>query len=115
VKKDAKDDDRRRSRRHEVRIPARLVLDDGVETEVVIRNIGDLGALVSVSDLEVPVHEGDRAILEHPEMRGSRPGKRTVRRTGAIVRVDMELAARAVLRQLAIFFDDGPSPRPSAA
>jgi hypothetical protein len=115
VKKDAKDDERRRARRHDVEIPARLVLDDGVETDVVIRNIGDLGALVSVSDLEVPVHEGDRAILEHPQMQGAKPGRRMIRRTGAIVRVDMELASRAVLRQLAIFFDDGPAPRPSAA
>jgi hypothetical protein len=115
VKKEPKDDERRRARRHEVEIPARLLLDDGVETDVVIRNIGDLGALVSVSDLEVPVHEGDRAVLEHPEMKGNKPSRRKVRRSGAVVRVDMELVARAVLRQLAIFFDDGPSPRPPAA
>jgi hypothetical protein len=109
------EDDRRRSKRHPVEIPARLVLDDGVETDVVIRNIGDLGALVSIADLEVTIHEGDRAILEHPEYIGGKVGRKKLRRAGSVVRVDMELVARSVLRQLAIFFDQGPAPRPPAA
>ena len=111
----AMEDDRRRAKRHPVEVPARLVLHDGVETEVVIRNIGDRGALVSMSDLEVPVREGDRAVLEHTEFREGRFGSRRVRRGGSVVRVDMELANQAVQRQLAIFFDEGPDPRSPAA
>jgi hypothetical protein len=109
------EDDRRRSRRHPVEVPARLELDDGVEADVVIRNIGELGALVSMADLEISVAEGDRVIIEHPEWNAGKFGTKKVRRTGSVVRVDMELAQSAVLRQLAIFFDGGPSPRPPAA
>jgi hypothetical protein len=107
-------DDRRRSKRLAVEIPARLLLDDGVEAEVVVKNIGDLGALLSLSDLEVTVREGDRSILDYPDP-SSKSGKKRLRRSGAVVRVDMELVSRAVVRQLAVFFDDGPSPRPPAA
>jgi hypothetical protein len=109
------EDDRRRAKRHAVELPGRMLLDDGVQAEVVVRNIGELGALVSLADLEVTVREGDRVTLEHPEVVDGKVGKKTVRRSGAIVRVDMELVSRAVVRQLAIFFDDGPSPRHPAA
>jgi hypothetical protein len=108
-------DDRRRSERHPVEVPAKLVLDDGVVADVVVRNLGDLGALVSTSDLEVAVREGDRALLELMEFRDGHFGDHVVRRAGSVVRVEMELGERAVLRQLAIFFDGGADPRPPAA
>jgi hypothetical protein len=111
----AMEDDRRRARRHTVEVPARLLLDDGVEADVVIRNIGDRGALVSMTDLEVPIREGDRAVLEHTEFHDGKFGGRQVRRGGAVVRVEMELGQQSVVRQLAIFFDEGPDPRSPAA
>jgi hypothetical protein len=111
----AMEDDRRRTRRHPVEVPARLFLDDGVATDVVIRNIGDRGALLSMADLEVPVRTGDRAVLEHTEFLEGKFGSRQVRRGGSVVRVELELAHQSVMRQLAIFFDEGPDPRSPAA
>jgi hypothetical protein len=104
-------DDRRRAERIPVRIPARLFLTGGVETAATIVNIGELGVLLAVADLEIEVREGDRALLEHPRVvDGKAQGGKHARTSGAVVRVDLDLDPAAVVRHVALYFDGGPRP-----
>ena len=104
-------DERRRSERILCAIPARLLLAGGREAVATIRNIGELGALLSTQDLEVEIHEGERALLEHPKVvDGKAAGTKKVRTTGAVVRVELDLDPAAILRHVAIYFDGGPKP-----
>jgi hypothetical protein len=104
-------DERRRSERTPCAIPARLLLAGAREAAATIRNIGELGALVSTPDLEVEIHEGERVLLEHPKVvDGKASGTKKVRTTGAVVRVELDLDPEAVLRHVAIYFDGGPKP-----
>ncbi len=75
-----------------------------------VRNIGELGALLAVPDLEVDILEGERAALEHPRMVDAKPQKEIVRTPGAIVRVELEMEVGGILRQVALYFDGGPLP-----
>jgi hypothetical protein len=77
--------------------------------------VGELGALLSLADLEVEVHEGERALLEHPRIVDGQPRKQVVRTPGAVVRVELEMEKAGVLRHVALYFDGGPSPEGSAA
>lgn len=111
-------DERRRSSRIPTSIPARLHLAGHRDVDVTISNVGELGALVTLNDLEVEVREGERALLEHPPLTDGTPGKGLVRTTAAVVRVDLDLtgstAGRAlddVVRHVALYFDGGPAPR----
>jgi|GEM_PF-3354086 len=109
-------DNRRRSERLPTSIPARLQLARGRETDVTISNVGELGALVTLHDLEVEVREGERALLEHPPLVDGHPGKGRVRTAAAVVRVDLELDAQSagpqagIVRHVALYFDGGPNP-----
>jgi hypothetical protein len=104
-------DERRRSERVLCAIPARLLLAGGREAAATIRNIGELGALLSTPDLEVEIHEGERALLEHPKVvDGKASGTKKVRTAGAVVRVELDLDPEAVLRHVAVYFDGGPKP-----
>jgi hypothetical protein len=104
-------DERRRAQRHPVRIAAKLLLGEGREAPVVIENIGEMGALVSVTDLEVDILEGERTLLEHPRIVDGRPLTKVVRTPGAIVRIDMDMDPAGIVKHLAIYFDGGPAPR----
>ncbi len=77
---------------------------------MLIRNIGELGALLSVPDLEVDILEGERGLLEHPRMLDAQPQKEVVRTSGSIVRVELEMEVGGILRQVALYFDGGPAP-----
>ncbi len=89
------------------------MLAGGRQVEVRIRNIGLLGALCEIDDLEEPVLEGERASLSHPELVGEQPGPADgpmVRTAGQVVRVELELAPEGILRHVAIQFDGGGMP-----
>jgi hypothetical protein len=108
-------EDRRRAARTPTQIPARLLLDGGRHADVVISNVGELGVLLTLSDLEVQLREGERAVLEHPVIvdgkavagRGA-----TVRSSASVVRVDLDLDSGSVVRHVALYFDGGPAPKP---
>jgi hypothetical protein len=102
--------ERRRAVRIDVEIPARILLAGGRRAEVTISNVGEMGALVSLTDLEVSVHEGERALLVHPRLVDGRAQADIVRTAAAVVRVELDLAGAAVLRQVALHFDGGPAP-----
>jgi hypothetical protein len=109
-------DNRRRSERTPTSIPARLHLAHGRDADVTISNVGELGALVTLYDLEVEVREGERALLEHPPLLDGHAGKGVVRTPAAVVRVDLDLTtdasgpASGVVRHVALYFDGGPKP-----
>ena len=75
--------------------------------EVRIQNLGQLGAMVRVTDLEQTVQEGDRAVLDHP-VYGSEGQRR--RTPCAVVRVDLEFEGEEVNKELAVYFDGGAAP-----
>ena len=104
-------DERRRAVRHPVQVEAKLLLGEGRVAAVVIENIGEMGALLAVSDLEVDIVEGERAVLEHPRFVDGRALTKVVRTSGAIVRIDMDMETTGVVKHLAIYFDGGPKPR----
>ena len=103
-------DERRRSDRLQVNIPARLLLAGGREAEARIKNLGELGVLLSVSDLELDIHEGEGALLEHARIVDGKAKGLKVRTPGAVVRVELDMEPGAVVRQVAIYFDGGPKP-----
>ena len=103
-------DDRRRAERHGVDMPGRLFLGQTREITVRVRNIGTLGALLQIADLEEPVFEGERAVLEHPRFTEGRVVQQSACSTCRIVRVELEFEEAGVARQLAVYFDGGPVP-----
>jgi hypothetical protein len=102
--------ERRRAERHPVDMAGSLHLSQGRRVPVRIANIGPLGSLLRVTDLEEPIFEGERAVLEHPAILDGRPQAKSVRTRGAVVRVEMDFADDGVSRQLAVYFDGGPLP-----
>jgi hypothetical protein len=100
-------EDRRRAERHPVDLLAELVLQEGQRIPVRVVNIGPLGALLTTSDLEDAVLEGQRVWLRHAEIVDGVPGEKVVMTPGSVVRVDLEFAETGVSRQMAIFFDGG--------
>lgn len=103
-------DERRRTERVAVQVPARLRLGGGREAAVTIRNVGELGMLVSSTDLELEIHEGERALLEHPRLVDGKPTGAHVSTAAAVVRVELEFDPGAITREIALFFDGGPKP-----
>jgi hypothetical protein len=102
--------ERRKAERHAVDLDGVLHLSAGRHVSVQIVNIGTLGALLKLTDLEEPLFEGERAVLEHPRLLDGRPQGRSARTQGSIVRVDLDFASQGVARTLALFFDGGPMP-----
>jgi hypothetical protein len=102
--------DRRRAERHPVDIPGELFLAGGRSVPVRIQNLGELGALLAMADLEQTVGEGDRAVLDHPLLKDGKPSKKHVRTPGSVMRVELEFEQGSVARYLAIYFDGGGVP-----
>jgi hypothetical protein len=102
--------ERRRAPRFDVTAGGRLHLAGGRSAEAVLRNVGELGALISLEDLEVEVREGERALLEHPVFLDGRLTDRRARTPAAVVRVELDLEGEGVSRQVALHFDGGPRP-----
>lgn len=103
--------ERRRAERHPVNIAGQLFLSDGRGVEVQILNLGTMGALVQIGDLEEAVFEGERAVLDHPSLTEANAPTEDRRRTpGRVVRVELEFLEEGVTRQLAMHFDGGEPP-----
>jgi hypothetical protein len=105
-------DERRRSARRDVSIPAVLHLSGGRGVPVAIRNVGELGVLVEIGELEVAVAEGERALLEHLRIVDEEAVGPLVKTPAAVVRVDLDVEEKAIVRHVALYFDGGPSPGP---
>ncbi len=103
-------EERRRSIRRPVDLAGVMFLSNSRIVEVRIKNLGGLGALVQVGDLEEPVFEGERMVLEHPVVGDDGEPGDAVRSVGAIVRVELEFLNEGVARQLAVYFDGGAPP-----
>lgn len=104
-------DERRRAERISTAIPARLLLQGGGSVEGVIRNVGELGVLMALTDLEHEIREGQRVLLEHPRIVDGVPqGGPPARSAAAVVRVDLDLEPGAIVRHVALYFDGGPRP-----
>ena len=107
--------ERRRADRLPVDLPAVLFLSGGRSVPVRIRNMGAMGALVQIPDLEVSVLEGDRIVLEHPVFAPDATPEAfaaadRVRTAGAVVRVELDFEVEGVKRELAVYFDGGAEP-----
>lgn len=109
--------ERRRAGRHAVDLRGELYLSESRCIPVRIVNLGQLGALIQIADLEDAVLEGERVVLQHPilgEPDGSEGapevGEDSARTPGAVVRVDLEFSSTGVSRHLAIYFDGGAAP-----
>lgn len=102
--------ERRRAERHAVDASGALFLSGGRRVGVHIADIGELGALLSVTDLEDPVLEGERALLEHPDLASGQAGPHFRQTAGRVVRVELDFEARGVVRRIALFFDGGGPP-----
>ena len=104
-------DERRRAPRYSMDVPGELVLSGGRRISVRIVNIGQLGALVSIADLEVAILAGERAALTHPQIDADgKASDEIVRTAGAVVRVDLDFADAGVSRHMAMYFDGGAEP-----
>lgn len=102
--------ERRRAERQPVDLAGALLLSGGRRVPVRIRNIGRLGALLQITDLEEAVLEGERAVLLHPVMDAADPPAEEVHTPCAIVRVELDFEVEGVKRELAVYFDGGPPP-----
>jgi hypothetical protein len=101
--------ERRRAERHPVDLPGTLFLAEGRRVPVRIADLGPLGALLTITDLEDPVLEGERALLEHRD--GADGAGEALRRTaGRVVRVELDFESAGVVRRIALFFDGGGAP-----
>jgi len=99
--------ERRRANRHPVDFAGTLHLAGGRAVDVRIKNLGQMGALVQIRDLEEGVQEGDRAVLDHPLLGEGEDRRRTA---CAVVRVELDFEGDGVNRELAVYFDDGLAP-----
>ncbi len=106
----AREGDRRRAERHAVNVAGELCLSGGRRISVRIVNLGRLGALVQIGDLEEAVLEGERAVLVHPLVSDGATLAELGRTAGVILRVELDFATEGVSRHVAVFFDDGPPP-----
>jgi len=104
--------ERRRVPRFDVTAPARLLLAGGRSAPVILRNVGELGALVSIGDLELAISAGERALLEHPAFVDGHATERRLRTPAFVVRVDLDLDLEGdrLDRQVALHFDGGALP-----
>ena len=102
--------ERRKAGRQPVDLPGELYLSRGRCIPVRIVNLGGLGALIQVTDLEVAILEGERVVLGHPTEIAPPSADATTRSPGAVVRVDLEFADAGVSRHVAVFFDGGAPP-----
>ncbi len=75
-----------------------------------IVNLGRLGALISATDLEEAVLEGERVVLGHPVLLEDGVATETTRTPASVVRVELEFSDDGVARHLAVYFDGGATP-----
>jgi len=101
---------RRRAERHPVDASGVLILAEGRQVPVTIADLGELGALLTMTELEDAVLEGERAFLEHPVLREGHATSGTLRTPGRVVRVELDFEPEGIVRRVALFFDGGGGP-----
>ena len=102
--------ERRRAERHAVDVEGVLVLSAGLQVPVTIADLGEMGALLTMTELEDAVLEGERAILKHPMLSDGRLSKRKAETAGRVVRVELDFEPEGIVRRVALFFDGGGGP-----
>jgi hypothetical protein len=102
--------ERRRAERHAVDSAGTLILAEGRQVPVTIADLGEMGALLTMTELEDALLEGERAFLEHPVLREGRATTRKMRTPGRIVRVELDFEPEGIVRRVAVFFDGGGGP-----
>lgn len=102
--------ERRRAERHAIDTSGLLILAEGRQVPVTIADLGEMGALLTMTELEDAVLEGERAFLEHPVLRDGRATARKGRTAGRIVRVELDFEPEGIVRRVAVFFDGGGGP-----
>ena len=102
--------ERRRAERHAVDLPGTLHLSGGRTVAVTIADLGEMGALLAMTDLEDAVLEGERALLEHPLLDDGRAVGALSRTAGRVVRVELDFEPDGIVRRVALFFDGGGPP-----
>lgn len=107
--------ERRRAERHAIDAHGTLTLEGGRKVAVTIADLGELGALLTVDELEDAVIEGERALLDHPVLESGRPGRRRAQTAGRVVRVELDFEPSGVVRRVALFFDGGAAPQGAPA
>lgn len=91
-------------------LPGELRLAGDRHLVVRVVNVGELGALVAITDLEDAVLEGERALLVCQVLEDGRITDDRIATPGAIVRADLEFQESGVSRHVAIYFDGGGVP-----
>ena len=102
--------DRRRTERHAINAPGTLSLAGGRSVPVTIADLGELGALLSMHELEDAVLEGERGLLDHPVLSEGRVTGRRALTGGRVVRVELDFEPEGIVRRIALFFDGGGGP-----
>lgn len=102
--------DRRRAERHAINATGTLSLAGGRQVQVTIADLGELGALLSIHELEDAVLEGERALLDHPLLQEGRLSARRALTGGRVVRVELDFEPEGIVRRVALFFDGGGGP-----
>lgn len=102
--------ERRRAERHAVDISGLLILAEGRKVPVNIADLGEMGALLTMTELEDAVLEGERAFLEHPVLHDGHATARKARTPGRVVRVELDFEPEGIVRRVALFFDGGGGP-----
>ncbi|MFM8979946.1 MAG: hypothetical protein ACKOSS_05740 [Planctomycetia bacterium] len=106
--------ERRRAERHAIDAQGTLTLEGGRQVAVTIADLGELGALLTVLELEDAVIEGERALLDHPVLEAGRLSRRRAQTAGRVVRVELDFEPAGVVRRVALFFDGGAAPQGAA-
>lgn len=107
--------ERRRVERHRLDVQGELFLSHGRCIPVRIVDLGVLGALVAIGDLEEAVLEGERVVLGHPLLEDGHAVPGRSKTAGAVVRVDLEFSDAGVSRHVAVYFDGGAHPEACTA
>jgi hypothetical protein len=102
--------DRRKAERHPINAGGTLTLTGGRHVPVTIADLGELGALLTMNELEDAVIEGERALLDHPVLEDGAVGERRALTGGRVVRVELDFEPDGIVRRVALFFDGGGGP-----
>jgi len=96
--------EKRAHRRLVVRHTVRVRLQDGLQLDGTVENLGRLGALITTNDLEGLLDVGEHITLV------IETGAQPVEVTGEVLRLDQEFAEGEIRRTFAVKFDEAIEP-----